>query len=232
MRVAVKVLTIDGGPPPRPDSDRTRGCEGATNHARRGSLAEDWALGTFGRACRTFSVCAASGARRSTRAAWTRATAALRLHGCGGNLEVVYDYAAIGRAVTRESLAANLDRASGATRRSLPVEHARVAARLNVGGTPLLAALRAGRASSGSSKLWLKDDTRNPSASFKDRAGAIVLADAHERGERVVSGASTGNAASSLACLRCAHGHEDDRSSCPRTRRAPRSRRSCSSART
>ena len=53
----------------------------------------------------------------------------------------------------------------------------------------------------GLSSLYLKDDTRNPSASFKDRAGAVVLRHALERGERVICAASTGNAASSLACL-------------------------------
>lgn len=120
--------------------------------------------------------------------------------GCGGNLEVTYDYRAIGREVTRATLAADTDPSIWRYRAFLPVAESALAARLNVGGTPLAVAPVLG-AKLGLERLWLKDDTRNPSASFKDRAGAVALAVAHERGERVVSGASTGNAASSLACL-------------------------------
>lgn len=120
--------------------------------------------------------------------------------GCGGNLQVTYDYAAIGREVTRASLAADPDRSIWRYSAFFPVERTELASRLSVGGTPLAAAPVLG-ARLGLQTLWLKDDTRNPSASFKDRAGAVALAVAHERGERVVAGASTGNAASSLACL-------------------------------
>lgn len=47
--------------------------------------------------------------------------------------------------------------------------------------------------------LWLKDDTRQPTFSFKDRASAVVSAFARERGMRQLVAASTGNAGSSLA---------------------------------
>ncbi|HBC47102.1 MAG TPA: threonine synthase [candidate division Zixibacteria bacterium] len=53
----------------------------------------------------------------------------------------------------------------------------------------------------GLSELWIKDDGRNPSASFKDRASAVAIAMAHEAGANVIATASTGNAASSLATL-------------------------------
>ena len=120
---------------------------------------------------------------------------------CGGNLLVTYDYPAIGREVTRESLAADRDPSIWRYRAFFPIDADRaLEGRLGVGGTPLAPAPVLG-ARLGLSDLWLKDDTRNPSASFKDRAGAIALAVAHGRGEAVVSGASTGNAASSLACL-------------------------------
>jgi threonine synthase len=49
--------------------------------------------------------------------------------------------------------------------------------------------------------VWVKDDGQNPSASFKDRAGAVALAVARERGASVIAGATTGNAGSSMACL-------------------------------
>ena len=42
--------------------------------------------------------------------------------------------------------------------------------------------------------LWLKDESRNPTASFKDRASAIVVARAREINAEVVVTASTGNA--------------------------------------
>lgn len=47
--------------------------------------------------------------------------------------------------------------------------------------------------------LWLKDDTRQPTFSFKDRASALVSAFAKERGIQQLVAASTGNAGSSLA---------------------------------
>ena len=53
----------------------------------------------------------------------------------------------------------------------------------------------------GLEEVWVKDDGQNPSASFKDRAGAVGLARARESGAEVVCGASTGNAGSSMACL-------------------------------
>ncbi|HPP88157.1 MAG TPA: threonine synthase, partial [bacterium] len=49
--------------------------------------------------------------------------------------------------------------------------------------------------------LYFKDDGRNPSASFKDRAGAVALLNAIENNAEIITGASTGNAASSMACL-------------------------------
>ncbi len=50
-------------------------------------------------------------------------------------------------------------------------------------------------------KISIKDETRNPSLSFKDRASAMVLSHAMQLGEKTIVAASTGNAASSLACL-------------------------------
>lgn len=53
----------------------------------------------------------------------------------------------------------------------------------------------------GIKKLYLKDDGRNPSASFKDRASAVAYVRARETGAKVITGASTGNAASALSCI-------------------------------
>lgn len=54
--------------------------------------------------------------------------------------------------------------------------------------------------------LYFKDDTRNPSGSFKDRASIFVLKHAIELGYRHISLASTGNAASSMAAIGAAFG--------------------------
>ena len=122
---------------------------------------------------------------------------------CGANLEVVHDLVALRSRVTRASLAASTERSLWRYAELYPVAASTVdahRARLTAGGTPLLDAPRLSR-EFGHAKLWIKDDSRNPSASFKDRAGAVALAVALERGEKLVAGASTGNAASSLACL-------------------------------
>jgi threonine synthase len=54
--------------------------------------------------------------------------------------------------------------------------------------------------------LWIKDETKNPTHSLKDRASAIVVALARELGYTEVTCASTGNAATSLAGLSASEG--------------------------
>ena len=54
--------------------------------------------------------------------------------------------------------------------------------------------------------LWIKDESRNPTASFKDRASAVVVARAQEIAARVVVTASTGNAGAALAGMAAAVG--------------------------
>lgn len=74
-----------------------------------------------------------------------------------------------------------------------------------VGGTPLLPVPRLRRELS-MPHLWLKDETRNPSGSTKDRASLLVVAKAIEYGFDTVATASTGNAASALAAVAAAAG--------------------------
>jgi threonine synthase len=54
--------------------------------------------------------------------------------------------------------------------------------------------------------LWVKDDSRNPSGSTKDRASLLVVAKAREYAIDTVATASTGNAAVALAALAAASG--------------------------
>ncbi len=75
----------------------------------------------------------------------------------------------------------------------------------SVGWTPLYRAERLGK-TVGLNNLFIKDDGRNPTASLKDRASAVVIAKALELGESVVATASSGNAAAALAGMSAAAG--------------------------
>jgi threonine synthase len=115
---------------------------------------------------------------------------------CFGPLEVAYDYDAIAKSVTREKIAAgplNLWRYSDL----LPVE-ADSAVDLGTGFTPLVRADRLA-AELGLGEVWLKNDTRNPTNSFKDRVVSVALSKALEFGFKVAACASTGNLANSVA---------------------------------
>ncbi len=92
---------------------------------------------------------------------------------CFGPLEVAYDLGVVAATFDRASIAA---RAPGIWRylELLPVETP-PSRSLPVGSTPLLAADRLAP-TLGVERLWLKDDTRNPTLSFKDRAVALAAA--------------------------------------------------------
>ncbi len=129
------------------------------------------------------------------------------LHGDSGNLDLLLDYAAIGAATNPRALAAAKEQSLWRYLPLLPVGdpgHFNTPLRA-AGWTPLYRASRLG-AALGLSNLWLKDDGRNPTASFKDRASAVVVARARELGAGVVVTASTGNAGAALAGMAAAVG--------------------------
>jgi threonine synthase len=74
-----------------------------------------------------------------------------------------------------------------------------------VGNTPLWSPVRL-RAQFNAPRLWIKDDTCNPSGSFKDRASFLVASFARKHGVEEIVLASTGNAASSMAAVGAAAG--------------------------
>ncbi|HEX9969814.1 MAG TPA: threonine synthase [Acidimicrobiales bacterium] len=115
---------------------------------------------------------------------------------CFGPLEVVYDYERISGSLTRESIAA------GPTTiwryaALLPAD-SKNPVNLGAGFTPLVRADRLA-AELGLGELWIKNDTVNPTGSFKDRVVSVALTKARELGFKVAACASTGNLANSVA---------------------------------
>jgi len=115
---------------------------------------------------------------------------------CFGPLEVAYDLDGVRRSTSRETVEAGprtMWRWADLLPSTPPGE-----IDLGAGGTPLVRADRLG-AELGLGELWLKDDTRNPTGSFKDRVVSVALAKARELGFKVAACASTGNLANSVA---------------------------------
>jgi len=121
-------------------------------------------------------------------------------HGDEGILDILYDYDLIAARLTKEGLAHNHDYSIWRYAPLLPIADGSPRPPLQIGWTPLYHPQRLGE-KLGLRDLYLKDDGRNPTASFKDRASAIGLVKAQELGYEVITCASTGNAASSLAGL-------------------------------
>jgi threonine synthase len=115
---------------------------------------------------------------------------------CFGPLEVAYDYDAIAAAISRQSIAAG----PSTIWRYAPLLPASPegAVDLGAGWTPLVRADRLA-AELGLGELWLKNDTMNPTGSFKDRVTSVALTKARELGFKVAACASTGNLANSVA---------------------------------
>ncbi|MFN7972326.1 MAG: threonine synthase [Acidobacteriota bacterium] len=117
---------------------------------------------------------------------------------CFGPLEVVYDYEAIGRACSRESIAAG-PRSIWRYAPLLPVSPAHVVT-LQEGLTPLVPAPRLAKAI-GLRELYVKNDACNPTYSFKDRVVSVAVSRAKEFGFSTVACASTGNLGGSVAAF-------------------------------
>ena len=115
---------------------------------------------------------------------------------CFGPLEVAYDYEAVAARLRREEIAAG-PRTMWRYRALLPVDDVRPV-ELGAGWTPLVRADRLA-AELGLGELWLKDDTANPTGSFKDRVVSVALTKARQLGFKVAACASTGNLAASVA---------------------------------
>jgi threonine synthase len=122
------------------------------------------------------------------------------LHGDDGIVNVQYDYDLIGRRISPQTLAENRDYTIWRYKPLLPVEPDSPVPPLTVGWTPLYRTDRLARGL-GLRNVWVKDEGRQPSASFKDRASAVAVVKAQERGAEVITTSSTGNAGAALSAL-------------------------------
>lgn len=124
---------------------------------------------------------------------------------CFGPVEVTYDYDGIRKSVSRESIAkgpASLWRYKD----FLPCDIEN-AVDIGAGYTPLIRAKNLGKAL-GLNNLYLKNDTVNPTWSFKDRVVAVASTRARELGYEKLACASTGNLANSVSAHAAAAGME------------------------
>lgn len=113
-------------------------------------------------------------------------------------LDVLYDYDVLKSSVDRDKVNASHEPTMWRYRDLLPVAPETIVPPLAVGWTPLYHTPRLADAL-GIKAAWVKDDGANPTGSHKDRASMMVVTKALEMGAKVVSTASTGNAAAALA---------------------------------
>jgi len=127
----------------------------------------------------------------------------------GGNLDVVLDYDSIKAKYQPEDILSRTDSSLWRFLPLLPVPVPRgdSTALHAAGGTPVFRLARLAE-KLGLQNLWLKDESKNPTASFKDRASAIVVARAQEIKAEIVVTASTGNAGAALAGMSAAVGQK------------------------
>ncbi len=127
----------------------------------------------------------------------------------GGNLDVVLDIANIQKYCHPDAFSQNQEASLWRYLPLLPVnDPENNATPLHAAGwTPVFAPPRLAE-SLNLHNLWIKDESRNPTASFKDRASAVVVARAREIGAEVVVTASTGNAGAALAGMAAAVGQK------------------------
>ncbi len=121
-------------------------------------------------------------------------------HGYEGRLDVVYDYDKIGKVWDQKKLAREKDKSIWRYYPLLPVKPKDPSVFLPVGNTPLYHAKKLGK-KIGLNNLYIKCDLFNPTASLKDRASIIAVVKAVQENKKVITAASCGNAAASLAAL-------------------------------
>ncbi len=117
---------------------------------------------------------------------------------CGGILEVDYNYDVVAESVRSTFLKPDENPSLWKYFDLLPVLDRKYVVSLNEGRTETVEASKIGR-QFGLEKLYVKNETRNPTGSFKDRPNTVGISKALEFGAKKVAIASSGNAAGSLS---------------------------------
>jgi threonine synthase len=126
---------------------------------------------------------------------------------CGGNLDVLYDYDRATAHFSKAALAADHNFTIWRYRALLPIKSSSPVPPLSVGWTPVYDC-QSLASQFNIKQLYIKDDGRNPTASFKDRPSALAVVKAREAGARIITTASSGNAGSALAGMCASVGME------------------------
>jgi threonine synthase len=128
---------------------------------------------------------------------------------CGGNLDVVLDYDRIKQKYQPADITSRLENSLWRYLPLLPVKDPEAEGTpMGVAGWTPVYTPAALKNELGLANLWIKDEGRNPTASFKDRASAVVVARAREIGADVIVTASTGNAGAALAGMSASIGQK------------------------
>jgi len=122
---------------------------------------------------------------------------------CGKPLFAIVDLAAASRTLKRETLATR-EKSLWRYREVLPLPGDAQPVSLGEGGTPLLRAQKFG----GNIDLWIKDESINPTQSFKARGMSVAVSMAKHLGATKLAVPSAGNAGGALAAYAARAGLE------------------------
>ncbi len=126
---------------------------------------------------------------------------------CQKPLLAKYDLKTVSRKLTRQKLRARADSSLWRFRELLPLPQNVDPVSLGEGGTPLLRADRFGD-QLGLADLWIKDESINPTQSFKARGMSVAVSMAKHLGATKLAVPSAGNAGSALAAYAARAGLE------------------------
>ncbi|MFW9830599.1 MAG: threonine synthase [Candidatus Thorarchaeota archaeon] len=118
---------------------------------------------------------------------------------CGARIDIHYDYSRLQEVLSKKILTSR-PLSVWSYFELLPVINHENIISLGEGGTPLLRSKRLAKAL-GLRELYIKDETRNPTWSFKDRPMTVGVSKAKEQGASTLASASSGNAAAALAAF-------------------------------
>ena len=126
---------------------------------------------------------------------------------CQKPLFATYDLAAAGRALSPDKLLTRAEKSLWRYRELLPLPHDIEPVSLGEGGTPLLRARKFGK-QLGIKNLWIKDESLNPTQSFKARGMSVAVSMAKHLGATRLAAPSAGNAGGALAAYAARAGLE------------------------